>query len=135
LRPLRQIVKFLGLLIFVLAVVMLLRLAFENHSLKQEGLANEMFHQRLKALELTWPVAKTAEECLRLKGTFRKLGNSASEICVIPTNDAQKSCKVNSDCEAFCDLSSKKCHPEFNVLGHCFELRFNEEESMSRCID
>jgi hypothetical protein len=116
-------------------VIVFSRLAYSKYEEEREISAHDQFDKRLMALQSTWPTAKSAVDCEQLNGKFLKNVVEGKDLCIIPTKDAGKSCKVNHDCETFCDAGRKKCHPEFNYIGHCFSIAFEDGMPITTCID
>jgi hypothetical protein len=65
------------------------------------------------------PVVTSREQCIALKGTWRKVGVQQLEACDVPTRDGGKSCQRSAQCESLC-VASADADTAAAVEGHCY---------------
>jgi len=61
----------------------------------------------------------TAEACTQRGGTWRRAGLMKLEVCDMPTQDAGKACRSDSECESVC-VAPEGADPAGPVTGSCY---------------
>jgi hypothetical protein len=78
--------------------------------------------------------AQELRQCQADGGEVGIAGLSGGEICVRPTPDARQSCRVSSDCAAYCDATTRTCAATDYPFG-CRDYLDEDGTVQSICID
>lgn len=90
------------------------------------------------------PVVNSREQCVALKGTWRKVGVQQLEACDVPTRDAGKSCQRSAQCESLCVASADAdtatvveghCYASFLTVGTCLSEVEDGRIVRAQCVD
>ncbi|NBZ87681.1 hypothetical protein [Stagnihabitans tardus] len=79
------------------------------------------------------PISPEQAKCERGGGTWAKVG-ALGRICVKPTGQGGKSCRVKSDCKGECLAQSGTCAPIAPLMG-CNEVMDNQGRRMTQCLE
>lgn len=83
-------------------------------------------------LDMDNPTERLA--CEDKGGKFMQAGLSGNWVCVLPTKDAGKSCKTNSDCSGFCMAETRSCSPVTPFYG-CHDVLIENGQQATICVD
>lgn len=79
------------------------------------------------------PISPEQAKCERGGGAWAKVG-TLGRICVKPTGQGGKSCRVKSDCKGECLAQSGTCAPIAPLMG-CNEVMDNQGRRMTQCLE
>jgi len=74
------------------------------------------------------------EACEKDRGRWGLASTKASYVCYRDLRDANKSCKVGSDCEGLCLARSRTCSPIKPFYG-CHQVLSNSGVVQTLCVD
>lgn len=89
------------------------------------------------------PIVTSREQCVAIKGTWRKVGVQQLEACDVPTRDAGKSCQRSAQCESLCVASAADtaaaveghCYASFLIVGTCLSEVEDGRIVRAQCVD
>ncbi len=86
----------------------------------------------------------TADECAQRGGTWRRAGIMKLEVCDMPTRDAGKACRSDSECESVCVAAegadhsgpvTGQCYKSNITVGTCLTLVEDGRIAQAQCAD
>jgi len=80
------------------------------------------------------PLAEQRQACERTGGRWGAKSGGILFTCYRPTSDANRSCRVSSDCESLCLARSRTCAPTDPFLG-CHEILTEGGGRATQCIN
>ena len=83
----------------------------------------ETLESQLKKMTLSQQAEslKTSVSCKAKGGRWEKTGKLQKESCILPTNDAGKSCTDSKQCQVACISLKENIQPETQVIGQCHD--------------